>query len=57
VTTKRYISADKKTVRLEFTNGENFDPIQLNPTTDELTRMIAVLETRIAKLEGMTISR
>jgi hypothetical protein len=29
----------------------------LNPTTGELTRMIAVLDTRIAKLEGMTISR
>jgi hypothetical protein len=55
--TKRYISVDKKTVRLEFANGENFDPIQLNPTTDELTRMISVLETRIAKLEAKTIGR
>jgi hypothetical protein len=54
--TKRIISADKTTVQLEFTNGEIFDPIELNRTTDELTRMIGVLEGRLARLEAKAIT-
>jgi hypothetical protein len=49
--TKRHIDTANKAVTIEFSNGSTFGPIELNPTTDALTRMIGVLEGRVASLE------
>jgi len=48
----RHINKEAKTVTLEFTNGKMFGPIELNPTTDALTKMIGELEGRLASLES-----
>jgi hypothetical protein len=47
----RHIDTEKKTITLEFTNGQTFGPIEQNPVTDALTKMIGELEGRIAALE------
>jgi hypothetical protein len=49
--TKRHIDSAKKTVTIEFANGSTFGPIEFNPTTDALTKMIGSLEGRLASLE------
>jgi hypothetical protein len=49
---KRYIDEQAKTVKLEFSNGTTFGPIELNPVTDALTKMIGDLEGRLASLES-----
>jgi hypothetical protein len=49
---KRHIDQDKKTVTIEFSNGQMFGPIEFTPMTDALTRMIGDMENRIAKLEA-----
>ncbi len=54
MTVKRHIDQTAKTITLEFTDGAMFEPIELNPTTDALTKMIALLEGRIAALENKT---
>jgi hypothetical protein len=48
----RHISSDKKTVTIEFTNGQMFGPIELNDVTDALTKMIVLLEQRVFTLES-----
>jgi hypothetical protein len=48
----RTIDPDKKTITLEFTNGQTFGPIGLTPTTDLLTKMIGALEGRLSTLEA-----
>jgi len=52
---KRHIDQEKKSITLEFTNGQTFGPIELNPVTDALTKMIGALEGRIAGLEAKTV--
>jgi hypothetical protein len=49
--TQRHIDTGKRTVQLEFTDGATYGPVELNPTTDALTKMIAMLDTRVAVLE------
>jgi hypothetical protein len=49
---KRHIDEEKKTVTIEFANGQTFGPIPLNETTDALTKMIGWLDGRVAALEG-----
>jgi len=49
---KRHIDQDKKTVTIEFSNGQMFGPLEFTPITDALTRMIGEMEGRIAKLEA-----
>ena len=48
----RHVDETAKTIRLEFSNGTMFGPIELNPTTDALTKIIANLEGRITALEN-----
>jgi hypothetical protein len=48
----RTIDPDKKTITMEFTNGQMFGPIELTPTTDLLTKMIGALEGRLSTLEA-----
>lgn len=50
----RTIDKEKKTIVLEFTGGATYGPIELNETTDVLTKMIGALEGRISTLEGKT---
>jgi hypothetical protein len=38
-------------VQLEFTDGATYGPVELNQTTDALTKMIAMLDTRLAVIE------
>lgn len=51
---RRHIDQENKQVKLEFTNGETFGPIELTPTTDVLTKMIGALEGRLASVERKT---
>jgi hypothetical protein len=48
---KRHIDQIGTTIQIKFTNGEVFGPVEFNPTTDMLTRMVAAMEGRLAKLE------
>jgi|HubBroStandDraft_2_1064218.scaffolds.fasta_scaffold414213_2 hypothetical protein len=48
---KRHISSDDKTIQVEFSNGETFEFLQMTSSNNELTRMIEVLESRLAKVE------
>ena len=48
---KRHISSDDKTIQVEFSNGETFEVLQMTSSNNELTRMIEVLESRLAKVE------
>jgi hypothetical protein len=50
--TKREIDVPNQVITIEFTNGQIIGPIEFNPTTDALTKMIAVLEGRIVDLEA-----
>jgi hypothetical protein len=50
--TKRHIDGDKKIVTIEFSNGSTFGPIDFNPTTDLLTKMISILDGRLSTLEA-----
>lgn len=54
---KRHIDPEKQTITIEFTNGQMFGPIKYDPITDALTRMIADLEGRLAKLETLGLPR
>jgi hypothetical protein len=54
--TQRHIDTDKRTVQLEFTDGATYGPVELNPTTDALTKMIAMLETRLAVIEEKALA-
>ena len=54
--TQRHIDIGKRTLQLEFRDGATYGPIELNPTTDALTKMIAMLDTRLAILEEKTLS-
>jgi hypothetical protein len=49
---KRHIDAAKKTITIEFTSGQMFGPIELNPTTDVLTKMIGALDGRLFTMEA-----
>jgi hypothetical protein len=49
---QRHINQDKKTITMEFSNGQMFGPIELTPTTDLLTKMIGALEGRLSTLEA-----
>jgi hypothetical protein len=55
--TKRQFDRPNQTIKIEFTNGLIFGPIDLNPTTETLTNMIAVLEGRIVDLEMKIANR
>lgn len=48
---KREIDQENKTITLEFSNGAVYGPIELNPTTDVLTKMIGVLMEKVLSLE------
>jgi hypothetical protein len=48
---KRHIRSDDKTIQVEFSNGETFGVLQMTSSNNELTRMIEVLESRLAKVE------
>jgi len=50
--TQRYIDQDKRTITMEFSNGQTFGPIELTPATDLLTKMIGALEGRLSSLEA-----
>jgi hypothetical protein len=52
--TKRHIDGDRKIVTIEFSNGSTFGPIEFNPTTDLLTKMIGMLDSRLSTLEAKT---
>ena len=54
--TQRHIDTDKRTVQLEFTDGATYGPVELNPTTDALTKMIAMLDTRLAVIEERALA-
>jgi hypothetical protein len=54
--TQRHIDTDKRTVQLEFTDGATYGPVELNPTTDALTKMIAMLDTRLAVIEEKALA-
>jgi hypothetical protein len=54
--TQRHIDTDKRTVQLEFTDGATYGPVELNPTTDALTKMIAMLDTRLAVIEEKAVA-
>lgn len=56
MSTQRHIDTDKRTVQLEFTDGATYGPVELNPTTDALTKMIAMLDTRLAVIEEKALS-
>ena len=43
---------DTKTIRIELSDGTTYGPIEKNKTTEVLTKMIAVLDGRLAKLEA-----
>jgi hypothetical protein len=49
---KRHIDEAKKTITIEFANGQMFGPIPLNETTDALTKMIGWLDGRVSALEN-----
>ncbi len=46
----REISADKKTIKIQFADGATFGPIENTPTNEVLTKMIALLDSRLANL-------
>ena len=48
----RHIDKEKKTITIEFTNVQTYVPLELNDTTDYLTKMIGALEGRVASLEA-----
>jgi hypothetical protein len=50
---KRHIRSDDKAIQVEFSNGETFEVLQMTSSNNELTRMIEVLESRLAKVEEM----
>jgi hypothetical protein len=54
--TQRHIDTGKRTVQLEFTDGATYGPVELNPTTDALTKMIAMLDTRLAVIEEKALA-
>jgi hypothetical protein len=54
--TQRHIDTDKRTVQLEFTDGATYGPVELNQTTDALTKMIAMLDTRLAVIEEKALA-
>jgi hypothetical protein len=54
--TQRHIDTDKRTVQLEFTDGATYGPVELNPTTDALTKMIAMLDSRLAVIEEKALA-
>ncbi len=39
-------------ISIEFSNGLTYGPVENNPTTEFLCKMIANLEGRLAKLES-----
>jgi hypothetical protein len=47
----RTFDKEQRTMKLEFVNGQEFGPIENNPVTDVLTKMILELEGRVAALE------
>jgi hypothetical protein len=47
----REFDNQEKTMKLKFVNGQEFGPIENNPITDVLTKMILELEGRVAALE------
>lgn len=49
---RRRIDEGKKTITIEFANGQMFGPIELNPTTDVLTQIIATLDSRLFTVEA-----
>jgi hypothetical protein len=51
---KREIDAKNKTITLEFSNGATYGPIELNETTDVLTKMIGILMEKVLALEAKT---
>jgi hypothetical protein len=55
--TQRHIDTDKRALQLEFTDGATYGPIDLNPTTDALTKMIAMLDARVAVLEEKALAQ
>jgi hypothetical protein len=57
MSTHRHIDTNKRTVQLEFTDGATYGPVELNPTTDALTKMIAMLDTRLAVLEEKDLAQ
>lgn len=50
----RHVDEIKKQIKLEFTDGSTFGPIELTPTTNVLTKMIGTLEGRLASVENKT---
>jgi hypothetical protein len=55
--TQRHIDTGKGTLQLKFTDGATYGPIELNPTTDALTKMIAMLDGRLAVLEEKALAQ
>jgi hypothetical protein len=51
---KRVIDAVNRTITLEFSNGATYGPIELNDTTDVLTKMIGLMMEKILTLEAKT---
>jgi len=48
---KRHIDQVAGTVSVEFTDGTMIGPIELTATTEALTKMITLLESRLATVE------